>query len=63
MKSLNPMLPSLVLNLAIVVLIGFVLYVTLNPLALFGLLLLRDMPVIVPEDTEPDDACSMGFVN
>lgn len=60
--KLNPMLPSLLLNFAIIALIGVVLVVTTNPLALFGLLLLRDMPVIDGGNPEGCQSGSMGFV-
>lgn len=61
MKTLNPMVPSLLLNLAIVALVAGAVYFTTNPMALFALMLLRDMPVVMPDDG--DDSGSMGFVN
>ncbi len=61
---MNPMLPSLLLNIAIVIMIGMMGIVTANPLAMLGLLLLRDMPVIMEELDDPEERQNaIGFTN
>jgi hypothetical protein len=58
----------LLINTLIVGLIAIALMVLHNPLALFGLMLLRDMPVFPPKylvdaknDQDEDDDQPMGF--
>lgn len=61
---------ALVLNAMIVTVIGICLVVLQNPLALFGLLLLKDMPYglihrreeLPPEDEDEPEPRTIGFI-
>lgn len=63
-------LPSLLTNIAIVIAVITVALVLFNPLALFGLLLLKEMPIVVPGQTnvqgeevgEYEGSGTMGFM-
>ena len=58
------MKPFLYLNLAIMVLIGITLVLTTNPLALFGLFFLQNMPYEPDEEGEEIDATTpIGFIH
>lgn len=61
---MNPMLPSLLLNIIIVIMIGIIGIVTSSPVVMLGLLLLRDMPVFMEKsDNSKDEPNAMGFTN
>ncbi|MDR9847039.1 hypothetical protein [Herbaspirillum huttiense] len=54
---------ALIINLAIIALVGFTLWLTGNPMCLFGLLLLLDMPygLLAQGGDEEDKPQGMGF--
>lgn len=55
---------AIALNLLIIAFLSAALYLTSNPLVLFGLLLLKELPygLLVPEDDE-EEGKPMGFVH
>lgn len=59
------MKPFLLVNIAIVLLIAFALFWTENPLALFGLFYLQNMPYepATQEELEEQVAQKMGFID
>ena len=72
---MSPALPALLTNIAIVGCIVAIAWITKNPLALFALLLLKELPVVVPyassvavvgqgdEDAEEEGGRPMGFIH
>lgn len=59
------MKPFLLVNISIVLLIAFALLWTQNPLALFGLFYLQNMPYepTNPEELEEQVSQKMGFID
>jgi hypothetical protein len=72
---MSPALPALLTNIAIVGCIVATAWITKNPLALFALLLLKELPIVVPhagsvsvvgqgdEDDEEEGGRPMGFIH
>lgn len=57
------MTQALILNLAIIACVTAGMLVLQNPLALFGLLLLKEMPygLLVPQEDEEEEGRPIGF--
>lgn len=67
---MSPALPALLTNFAIVACAVATVWITQNPLALFVLLLLKELPVVVPYASQASDAEDieeggrpMGFIH
>lgn len=57
---------ALILNIAIVLLIAFVIWLTSNPLALIGIVFLKEMPyglLAQDDDEEEEKSNPIGFVH
>ena len=60
------MIYALILNIAILGLIAFVIWLTANPLALIGIVFLKEMPfgLLVPPDSDIDEqGRPIGFIH
>ena len=69
---MSPATPVLLTNIAIVIATVLIVWITSNPLGIFALLFLKEMPVVVPysgsadDDDDDDDAEGgrpMGFIH
>ena len=56
---------ALLLNIAIILVVGFSLAITSNPMVLLILLLLKEMPyaLLTMDEDEDDESKPMGFVH
>lgn len=59
------MIHALLLNIAIIAIVAFALFVTSNPMVLLILLLLKEMPygLLAIEDEGDDESKPIGFVH
>lgn len=66
---MSPAMPALLTNIAIIVATVLIVWITSNPLGIFTLLLLKEMPVVVPYSSSPCDEADaegghpMGFIH
>lgn len=67
---MSPAMPALLTNVAIVIATVLTVWITSNPLGIFALLLLKEMPVVVPYSDSTDDGDAdveggrpMGFIH
>lgn len=59
------MIHALLLNIAILVVVAYALFVTSNPMVLLLLLLLKEMPygLLAMDEDEEDESKPIGFVH